>query len=229
MEKDRLSVLIVDDEPFQRRILREVLRSLGFPKTHEADSGELAIAEMKKQRFDLILSDVQMPGMNGLELLRQLRTGQTRLARDTRFIIITSFSNTEVIGAAMALDVNGFLAKPIRIGIVIEKVDRALQETFQLYAKDEYESVSTNLPSLGEAQRDSAGAAVGGVAASETGEKMIPLMQLRPGMRVTKSLSTADGTLLILAGTILTEISINRLMDVSSVLTGELVHIAAVQ
>ncbi len=159
MEKDRLSVLIVDDEPFQRRILREVLRSLGFVKTYEADSGQLAIAEMKKERFDLILSDVQMPGMNGLELLRQLRTGQTKLARDTRFIIITSFSNTEVIGAAMALDVNGFLAKPIRIGVVIEKVDRALQETFQLCAKDEYESVSTNLPSLEEAQRESAGAA----------------------------------------------------------------------
>jgi CheY-like chemotaxis protein len=229
MEKDRLSVLIVDDEPFQRRILREVLRSLGFLKMHEADSGQLAIAEMKKERFDLILSDVQMPGMNGLELLRQLRTGQTRLARDTRFIIITSFSNTEVIGTAMALDVNGFLAKPIRIGVVIEKVDRALQESFQLCAKDEYESVSTSLPSLGEAQRESAGAAVGGVAASETGEKMIPLMQLRPGMRVTKPLYTADGTLLILTGTVLTEISINRLLDVSSVLTGELVCIADVQ
>jgi hypothetical protein len=89
--------------------------------------------------------------------------------------------------------------------------------------------VSTNLPSLGEAQRDSAGAAVRGVAAAETGEKMIPLMQLRPGMRVTKSLYTADGTLLILAGTVLTEISINRLMDVSSVLTAELVHIADVR
>jgi CheY-like chemotaxis protein len=229
MEKDRLSVLIVDDEPFQRRILREVLRSLGFLKTYEADSGEVAIAEMKKHRFDLILSDVQMPGMNGLELLRQLRTGQTKLARDTRFIIITSFSNTEVIGAAMALDVNGFLAKPIKIGVVIEKVDRALQETFQLYAKDEYESVSTSLPSLGEAQRESARTAVRGVAASEAGEKMIPLTQLRAGMRVTKSLYTADGTLLILAGTVLTGIFINRLWDVSSVLTDELVHIAAVQ
>ena len=229
MEKDRLSVLIVDDEPFQRRILREVLRSLGFLKTYEADSGQLAIAEMKKQRFDLILSDVQMPGMNGLELLRQVRTDQTKLPRDTRFVILTSFSNTEVLGAAMALDVNGFLAKPIRIGVVIEKVDRALQETFQLRAEEEYESVATNLPTLGEGHRDSAGAPAKHVTALGTGEKMIPLMQLRPGMRVTKSLYTADGTLLILAGTVLTEISINRLWDVSSVLTGELVHITDVR
>src|SRR6185436_1587289 len=100
MEKDRLSVLIVDDEPLQRRILRDVLRNLRFVRTKDADSGEFAIEKMREQRFDLVLSDVQMPGMNGLELLRQIRTGQTKLARDTRFIILTSFSNTEVIGAA---------------------------------------------------------------------------------------------------------------------------------
>ena len=228
MEKDRLSVLIVDDEPFQRRILREVLRSLGFLMTYEADSGQLAIEEMKRHRFDLILSDVQMPGMNGLELLRQLRTGQTKLARDTRFIIITSFSNTEVIGAAMALDVNGFLAKPIRIGVVIQKVDRALQETFQLRAEEEYESVATNLPTLEEGHRESAGAPAKHVTALGTGEKMIPLTQLRAGMRVTKSVYTADGTLLIPTGTLLTGIFIHRLWDVSSVLTDELVHVADV-
>ena len=58
----------------------------------------------------------------------------------------------------MALDVNGFLAKPIRIGVVIEKVDPALQETFQLRAEEEYEFVATNLPTLEEGHRDSAGA-----------------------------------------------------------------------
>ncbi|HTF93555.1 MAG TPA: hypothetical protein VK632_10925, partial [Verrucomicrobiae bacterium] len=88
--------------------------------------------------------------------------------------------------------------------------------------------VATNLSTLEEGHRESAGAPAKHVTALGTGEKMIPLTQLRAGMRVTKSVYTADGTLLILAGTVLTEISINRLMDVSSVLTDELVHIADV-
>jgi CheY-like chemotaxis protein len=229
IEKDHLSVLIVDDEPFQRRIVREVLRNLGFVKTKDADSGELAIAKMREQRFNLVLSDVQMPGMNGLELLRQIRIGQTKLPRDTRFVILTSFSNTEVLGAAMALDVNGFLAKPIRIGVVLEKIDRAVQEIFHLRAEDEYKSVETNLPSLERAQRESAAALARDVLAFGINEKIIPLMQLGVGMRVTKSVYAADGTLLISAGTVLTRLFINRLWDLSSVLTDELVHIAHVR
>lgn len=229
IDKYGLSVLIVDDEAFQRRILREVLRNLGFVKTKDADSGQFAITKMAEQRFDVVLSDVQMPGMNGLELLRQIRTGQTKLPQDTRFIILTSFSNTEVLSAAMALDVNGFLAKPIRIGVVMEKIDRAVQETFQLRALEEYESVVTNLPSLEQAQRESAGVPAGQMTALAASEKMIPLMQLGPGMCVTKSLYAADGTILIAAGTVLTQLFINRLCDLSSVLKDELVHVAEVR
>ena len=170
-----------------------------------------------------------MPGMNGLELLRQVRTDQTRLPRDTKFVILTSFSNTEVLGAAMALDVNGFLAKPIRIGVVMERIDRAVQETFQLRAEDEYESVETNLPTLEQARRESLEALAGQVPAFGTKEKIIPLTQLGAGMCVTKSLYAADGTILIPAGTVLTQLFINRLWDLSTVLTDELVHIADVR
>jgi len=227
MEKDRLSVLIVDDEPLQRRILRDVLRNLRFVRTKDADSGEFAIEKMREQRFDLVLSDVQMPGMNGLELLRQIRTGQTKLARDTRFIILTSFSNTEVLGAAMALDVNGFLAKPIRIRVVEEKIDRAIQETFNLRTEDDYDSVETSLPSLEREQRQSQG--VLDAPSFGAREKIIPLMQLKAGMCVTKALHAADGTLLIPAGTVLTQLFINRLWDLSSVFTDEMVHIVDVR
>lgn len=228
LDKNPLSVLIVDDEAFQRRILREVLRNLGFAKIKEADSGQFAVVAMTEQHFDLVLSDVQMPGMNGLELLRQVRTGQTQLARDTRFIILTSFSNTEVLGTAMALDVNGFLAKPIRIGLVMEKLDRAVQETFQVRGQAEYESVVTSLPSLEETRRQAIGryspAENLAVGANETA---IPIAQLRVGMCVTKALFASDGTLLIPAGTVLTQLFINRLWDLNSLLTDEVVHIAS--
>ena len=223
-----LSILVVDDEGFQRRILREALKSLGFLKIKEADSGQFAIMTMAEQNFDLILSDVQMPGMNGLELLRQIRLGQTQLPRSARFVVLTSFSNTEVLGAAMALDVNGFLAKPIKIGIVMEKIDRAMQETFQPRSSSEYESVDTNPLSLEEVAKSSTKRAptkenpIAGMV-----ERTIPLSQLKVGMCVTKAVVATNGTLLIPAGTILTQLFINRLWDLDSVLPKELVHIAS--
>ena len=226
----RLSVLIVDDEPFQRRVLREVLKTLGSRRITEADSGQLAMLKVAEYDYDLILSDVQMPGMNGLELLRQIRTGQTPRPRDTRFIIVTSFSNAEVLGAAMSLDVNGFLVKPIRIGVVREKLERAVQEAFQPRAQQDYESVVTDLPSLEDAQRD-AGAAPGArlPAGEKSGAgkspKRIPIVQARGGMQVAKDLVAKNGTVLIPAGTILTELFINRMWDLSEVLVDEFVDV----
>jgi YesN/AraC family two-component response regulator len=229
VDKNRLSVLIVDDEAFQRRILREVLRNLGFAKIKEADSGQFAVVAMTEQNFDLVLSDVQMPGMNGLELLRQIRMGQTQLARDARFIILTSFSNTEVLGAAMALDVNGFLAKPIRIGVVMEKIDRAVQEAFQPRAPDDYESIVTDLPSLEDSGHEPGGASARhtdkSVAAAN--EKATPIAQLRVGMCVTRALVADDGKLLIPTGTVLTQLFINRLWDLSALVSGHVVYVAS--
>ena len=226
-DRKDLSILIVDDEGFQRRILRDALKNLGFPKSKEADSGQFAIMTMTEQNFDLVLSDVQMPGMNGLELLRQIRLGQTQLPRDTRFIVLTSFSNTEVLGAAMALDVNGFLAKPIKIGIVMEKIGRAIQETFQPRSLNEYESVDTNLLSLEEGVKGSPKQVPKEMPNSGAAEKAIPLRQLRVGMCVTKALVASNGTLLIPAGTVLTQLFINRLWDLDSILPKESVHIAS--
>lgn len=229
LEKERLSVLVVDDEPFQRRILCEVLKKVGFPITVEAAAGELALREMKEQKFNLILSDVQMPGMNGLELLRRLRIGQTELPRDTRFIVVTSFSNTEVLGAAMALDVNGFLAKPIRIGVVMEKIARGVQEDFRPREPAQYETVITNLRSLEKDWREldtGKPNAADRSGAGGTKEKTVAWTQLEAGMRVTRSLYATDKSLLIPAGTILTQVFINRLAELSGVLSDEPVHIA---
>jgi len=226
LHKD-LSILIVDDEGFQRRILRQALKGLGFLKIKEADSGQFAMITMTEQSFDLVLSDVQMPGMNGLELLRQIRLGQMKLPRNTRFIVLTSFSNTEVLGAAMALDVNGFLAKPIKMGVVLDKIDRAMQETFQPRSLSEYEAVDTNLQSLEENATSSTKRAPKENPIAGMAERAIPLMQLRVGMCVTKAVIASNGTLLIPAGTVLTQLFINRLWDLDSVLTKELVHIAS--
>lgn len=225
-----LQVLIVDDEPFQRRVLREVLKNLDFRNITEADSGQTAIKKMTTQRFDVVLSDVQMPDMNGLELLRRIRAGNVPTPRDSRFIILTAFSNTEVLGAAMTLDVNGFLAKPIRIGVVMEKIKKAVQEKFSLRPEKDYEFVVTDLPTLDVTRRTVEPAPPSRPSAEDKMEVhaatiLIPLTRLREGMRVAKDVVATDGAIIIPAGTKLTQLSLNRLSELSSLLTDNVLHI----
>lgn len=225
-----MTILLVDDEPFQRHVLREVLKRVGFQHVTEADSGQTALLKMAEESFDVVLSDVQMPGMNGLELLRQIRMGQTPRPRDTRFVILTSFSNTEVLGVAMALDVNGFLAKPIRIDVVIEKLERAVAEKLQLRAQALYESVVTNLSSLAMAPRKADTVLETRISAADiidrgTGHKRLSLTQVRDGMSVATDVVAKDDTVLVRAGTVLTEVIINRLRDLANVLAHDFVDI----
>jgi len=223
-------VLIVDDEPFQRRVLREVLKNLEFRKITEADSGQTAIEKVTGQKFDVILSDVQMPDMNGLELLRRIRAGKVSTPRDSRFIVLTSFSNTEVLGAAMALDVNGFLAKPIRIGVVMEKIKKAVQEKFSARPEADYEAVVTDLPTLGGTRRGAEPAMTAHPSAANEMEAHaavipVPLMGLREGMRVAKDVVATDGNIIIPAGTRLTQLSLDRLSELSNLLTENVVYV----
>ena len=155
--------------------------------------------------FDLVRSDFRMPGMNGLELLRRIRTGQTPRPKDSRFIILTSFPNTEALGAVMSLDVNGFLVKSIRIGVVMEKIERAIQENFQLWARRK--TMNQWLPICEVWKKRSGGADAVMEARMPAAEKIkfgtqkrVPLMQAREGMRVAADLVAKVGAKLILAG-----------------------------
>ncbi len=107
-------ILIVDDDEFIRKIIRRVLVDLKFVNIKEIESAKSALLLMQGHTFDLIITDVQMPGMNGLELVRRIRAGLTPAAPGTRTIVLTSFANTEVLSVAMSLEVNGFLVKPIK-------------------------------------------------------------------------------------------------------------------
>jgi hypothetical protein len=132
-----------------------------------------------------------------------------------------------VLGAAIALDVNGFLVKPIRTGVVKEKFERAVQEPFHVRAQADYESVVTALPSLEEAKRQAGAsrARAAGNTRIDKAQKQISLTQMREGMRLAKDLAAKDGAILIYAGTVLTELFINRVQELSSVLMDEFVEV----
>lgn len=115
-----LDMLVVEDEGFQREMLRDLLTREGHRVT-EAESGEKALQLLESSLFDLILLDFRMPGMNGLELLRQIK----RINPEIEVVIMTAYGTIETAVEAMKAGARDYLTKPIdfeELCILIERV-----------------------------------------------------------------------------------------------------------
>ena len=219
--KQQIRILVVDDDNFARKIVLRVLRDLGYLEVADAASAEAAIKLFETGSFDLILTDIDMPGMNGLKFIQMIRSGKTRAKPGTRVMVLTVLSRTDILGAALALDVNGFLVKPVIPAVVEEKLARAMTENLRLHSPIAYETVRTEPKSL---DREPSGMRVGAAIVLEEGReksdrgRSLALFRLRPGMVLKESVHLKDGTLILSAGHPLTELSINRLNDLQALL-----------
>lgn len=117
-------VLIVDDVPSMRRILRNLLQGIGCQRIVEAGDGLSALAELQNRAFDLVISDLSMPGMNGIELLRTIRA-DARL-EEIPVLIISAQARREHIAAAAAAGVDGYLLKPFTAAALEQQLHEML-------------------------------------------------------------------------------------------------------
>jgi two-component system chemotaxis response regulator CheY len=119
-----MKVLIVDDFATMRRILRNVLKQIGFKNMIEADDGKTALKELKKDNFDLILCDWNMPGMSGLELLNIVRSDDE--LKNIPFVMVTAEAQKDNIVEAVKAGVSNYVVKPF----TAEKINEILQKVF---------------------------------------------------------------------------------------------------
>jgi two-component system chemotaxis response regulator CheY len=115
-----MRVMIVDDYNTMLRILRNLLRQLDFNNVEEATDGEQALAILKRNPADLIISDWNMAPMTGLELLRQVRADAQ--LRRTPFIMVTAESKTENVIAAKQAGVSNYIVKPFNAETLRAKI-----------------------------------------------------------------------------------------------------------
>ncbi len=113
-------ILIVDDFATMRKIAKRILQSLGFTNIAEAENGLAALDAIKKDRIDLVLSDCNMPGMNGIELLTHLRND--RELKEIPFIVMTSTDQKASLLEMVKAGASDYIEKPFRADDLREKL-----------------------------------------------------------------------------------------------------------
>jgi two-component system chemotaxis response regulator CheY len=120
-----MKILIVDDFSTMRRIIKNLLRDLGFTNTHEADDGTTALPMLQNGNFDFLISDWNMPGMTGIDLLKAVRSSPN-IAK-LPVLMVTAESKREQIIAAAQAGVNGYVVKPFTAATLEEKIGKIFE------------------------------------------------------------------------------------------------------
>ena len=103
-------ILVVDDYNTMRRIIKNLLKQLGFENVDEAPDGGAALAKLKERRFDMVVSDWNMEPMTGFELLQKVRADDA--LKDLPFLMVTAESKPENVVAAKQAGVSNYIVKP---------------------------------------------------------------------------------------------------------------------
>jgi two-component system chemotaxis response regulator CheY len=119
-----LKVLIVDDQNSVRQMTRMILEEIGVRTIHEADNGKNALAVSSVQPLDLVISDFNMPEMDGIEFLRGMRGHP--MSRKVPFILLTGRGDRELVVKAAQAGANNYLIKPFTAAILREKIEQVM-------------------------------------------------------------------------------------------------------
>jgi len=119
-----MPVLIVDDYKTMLRIIRNLLKQIGFNNVDEATDGKAALEKMQQRKYGLVISDWNVEPMTGLELLKEVRANES--LRPTPFIMITAESKTENVVAAKEAGVNNYIVKPFNAATLKTKLTSVL-------------------------------------------------------------------------------------------------------
>ncbi len=116
-----MPVLVVDDYKTMIRIIKNLLKQLGFEDVDDAADGTEALTKMQDRRYGLVISDWNMEPMTGYELLKQVRSSES--LSKTPFIMVTAESKTENVIAAKKAGVNNYIVKPFNAATLKTKID----------------------------------------------------------------------------------------------------------
>jgi two-component system chemotaxis response regulator CheY len=122
----KMKILVVDDFSTMRRIVKNVLKQIGFENIEEAEDGAQALAKMKGGGYGFVVTDWNMPNMDGLEFFKTAR--QEPALKDIPFLMVTAEAEKDKVITAIQAGVNNYIVKPFTAEIFKEKMDRIFEK-----------------------------------------------------------------------------------------------------
>ncbi len=121
MADANMKILVVDDFATMRKIIKNLLKELGYSNVEEAEDGAVALEKLKGGGFNFVITDWNMPNMPGIELLKAIR--QTDGIKDMPILMVTAEAEKEKVVAAVQAKVNNYVVKPFTAAVLKEKID----------------------------------------------------------------------------------------------------------
>lgn len=122
----KMKILIVDDFPTMRRIIKNLFKQLGFENIEEAEDGAIAYSKLKNGGFEFVCSDWNMPNMDGFELLRKIRSDNE--LKNMPFLMVTAEAEKQKVIEAIKAGVNNYIVKPFTAETLKEKLDKIFEK-----------------------------------------------------------------------------------------------------
>lgn len=126
MFDQNMKILVVDDFSTMRRIIKNILKEIGYANVDEADDGSTALEKLKGGDFDFVVTDWNMPNMPGIELLRSIR--EDAKLKSTPVLMVTAEAAKENVMEAVQAGVNNYIVKPFTAAALKERIDLILEK-----------------------------------------------------------------------------------------------------
>ncbi len=126
MVQKTIKILVVDDFPTMRRIIKNLLKDLGYENVDEAEDGVMGLEKLRNGNFDIVVSDWNMPNMDGLEMLKAIRADSV-LAK-LPLLMVTAEAKKENIIAAAQAGASGYVVKPFTAATLEEKLNKIFEK-----------------------------------------------------------------------------------------------------
>ncbi|MFC0267334.1 chemotaxis response regulator CheY [Kushneria aurantia] len=126
MVDKNMHMLVVDDFPTMRRIVRNLLKELGFTNVEEAEDGAEALSRLRADSFEFVVTDWNMPNLDGLEMLKQIRADDS--LKHLPVLMVTAEAKKENIIAAAQAGANGYVVKPFTAATLEEKLNKIFEK-----------------------------------------------------------------------------------------------------